>query len=157
MLRIFKTLLAGFCFLAVAALPLSAGEEQGPLSPLAVLKADGTRIELQVETATDDASRAEGLMFRTHMAPDHGMLFIFEEPVRAQFWMRNTLIPLDMLFIRTDGRVANIIANAEPQTDDPRPSKGRVIGVLELAGGRAAELGIKPGDRILHGLLAAGE
>ena len=87
-------------------------------------------------------------MNRSELAPDRGMIFPFEPPRDASFWMKNTLIPLDMIFVRTDGSIANIAANTVPLSLEPVPSEGPVGAVLELAGGRAAELGIKPGDKV---------
>jgi uncharacterized membrane protein (UPF0127 family) len=76
------------------------------------------------------------------------MIFPFDAPRDAAFWMKNTLIPLDMIFVRADGSIANIAANTVPLSLDPVPSDGPVKAVLEIAGGRAAELGIKPGDKV---------
>jgi len=90
------------------------------------------------------------MMCRTSLAPDRGMLFDFKTPREVAFWMHNTLIPLDMVFIDARGRVFSIARNATPQTDTPRPSGGPVRAVLELAGGRAAQLGVLPGDRVRH-------
>lgn len=90
------------------------------------------------------------MMFRTQMGPDEGMLFVFPQVRRASFWMRNTLIPLDMLFVRANGRIANIIENVAPETDTSRRSTGKVKAVFEIPGGRAAELGIKSGDLVVH-------
>ena len=89
-----------------------------------------------------------GLMYRTQLAPDRGMIFPMEPPRDASFWMRNTLIPLDMIFVRADGTIANIAANTVPYSEEPVPSAGPVAADLELAGGRSAELGIKPGDKV---------
>lgn len=101
-----------------------------------------------VEIAATDEQQARGLMFRNELAPDRGMIFPMDPPRLASFWMKNTLIPLDIIFIAPDGRIANIAANTVPYSLDPVPSKGAVKAVLELAGGRAAELGIRPGDRV---------
>lgn len=109
--------------------------------------------EFGVELALTDEARAKGLMFRRELAPDKGMLFIFQDVERRSFWMKNTYIPLDIIFIRKNGQIANIVENAEPETLTSRPSRGRVVAVLEIAGGRAAELGIKPGDVVRHVLL----
>lgn len=87
-------------------------------------------------------------MFRQSLAADRGMIFSFPKPQVATFWMKNTLIPLDMVFIRADGTIANIIANAAPMTLAIESSEGPVSSVLEIAGGRAAQLGIRPGDRV---------
>jgi len=87
-------------------------------------------------------------MFRTRLAGDRGMIFPYDPPQQASFWMKNTLIPLDMLFIDAGGRVARLAANATPMSLDPISSGVPVSGVLELRGGRAAELGIKEGDSV---------
>ncbi len=87
-------------------------------------------------------------MFRTAMGTDEGMIFPEKTPRKAAFWMRNTVIPLDLLFIGPDQRVLNIAADAVPYDETPLPSAGPVIAVLELNAGRAAELGIAPGDRV---------
>ena len=124
-----------------------------PIEPVVVRLSDGTEHTFQSEMALTPQQQAQGMMFRTQMAPDEGMLFVFGEVRRASFWMRNTLIPLDIVFFRANGRIANIVANAAPETDTHRRSTGRVAGVLEIPGGRAAELGIKAGDLIIHPLL----
>ncbi len=101
-----------------------------------------------VEVADTPRSREKGLMFRRSLAADHGMLFDFKTPQEVAFWMKNTLIPLDMVFISADGRIVSIAANAQPLSEVPIPSGGDVLGVLELRGGRAAEIGARPGDRV---------
>jgi uncharacterized protein len=108
------------------------------------------RFEFQVEIAATPAQRSRGLMFRDHLAADRGMLFDFGQTQPVTMWMRNTLIPLDMLFVRDDGRISRIAAETQPLSDRVIGSGGPVRAVLELAGGRAAELGIEPGDRIVH-------
>jgi uncharacterized membrane protein (UPF0127 family) len=108
------------------------------------------RFEFQVEIAATPAQRSRGLMFRDHLAADRGMLFDFGQPQPVTMWMRNTLIPLDMLFVRDDGRISRIVAETEPLSDRVIGSGGPVRAVLELPGGRAAELDIRPGDRIVH-------
>ena len=109
-----------------------------------------------VQTAEEKADRvlqeaqqqARGLMFRTAMGADEGMLFPMDPPRGASFWMRNTVIPLDLIFVGVDGRISNIAANAVPYDESPLRSVGLVIAVLELNGGRAAQLGLKPGDKV---------
>lgn len=101
-----------------------------------------------VEWAVTDAERARGLMFRTEMAPDHGMVFDFFRESPVSFWMRNTLISLDMIFIRADGTVLSIAQNTTPLSDAPVPSNGAVRYVLEVIAGTSARLSIDPGDRI---------
>lgn len=104
----------------------------------------------RVEIADTDASRERGLMFRKSLAPDAGMLFDFRRPQNVAFWMRNTLIPLDMLFLDDEGYIINLAPSAPPLSQTRIPSGGKVLGVLELRGGRSAELGIQPGDRVLQ-------
>ena len=89
-------------------------------------------------------------MFVQSLAPDAGMLFDFKESREVSFWMRNTFIPLDMIFIRADGVIANVHVNAIPQDPTGIPSEGPVMFVLEIAGGRSVELGIKAGDTVQH-------
>lgn len=108
------------------------------------------RARFQVEIAATPAEQAKGLMFRKSLAPDRGMLFTYKRPQPAAFWMKNTLIPLDIIFIQPDGRILSIVRNARPHDETPLPSGGMILGVLEIAGGRAAQLGILPGDRVLH-------
>jgi uncharacterized membrane protein (UPF0127 family) len=107
-------------------------------------------VTLHVEIADDDAERARGLMFRESLADNHGMLFHFQEPEHASFWMRNTIISLDIIFIGVDGRILNIAERTTPYSDAPIPAAGLTRGVLEIRGGRAAELDIRPGDRVRH-------
>ena len=101
-----------------------------------------------VEVARTAEDQATGLMNRPALAPDRGMVFPFATPRNASFWMKNTLIPLDIIFVRTDGSIANIAANTVPLSLEPVPSEGIVGSVLELPGGRSAELGIKAGDQV---------
>ncbi len=115
--------------------------------PLGVVTHHGVR-RFRVEVADTEASRERGLMYRKSLAADRGMLFDFKTPQPVAFWMKNTLIPLDMLFIAADGRIIAIARNAAPYSETPIPSGGDVLGVLEIRGGRAAETGIEPGDRV---------
>lgn len=104
--------------------------------------------KFQVEIADDPRERSRGLMFRREMAKDHGMLFDFgiEEP--ASFWMENTYLPLDMIFIRADGTVESIAERTTPLSRRGVPSKGPVRYVLEINGGLSDELNIRPGDKV---------
>jgi uncharacterized protein len=109
----------------------------------------GARVHaFRVEVARTNEEQARGLMFRTAMGADEGMLFPMQPPRLAAFWMRNTVIPLDIVYIGPDRRVLNIVAMAVPYDERPLPSEGPVSAVLELNGGRAAQLGIRPGDRV---------
>jgi len=101
-----------------------------------------------VEIARSAAEQEHGLMNRRSLAPDAGMLFPFDPPRPASFWMRNTLIPLDMVFIRPDGSIARIAANTTPMSETPITVPDAMTAVLELAGGRAAQLGIREGDHV---------
>lgn len=101
-----------------------------------------------VEIARTSPQQARGLMFRTELADDKGMIFPFGEPRMASFWMKNTVIPLDIIFVRSDGKIENIAANTTPYSTDPVESTAAVSAVLELRGGLSAELGIKPGDTV---------
>lgn len=115
----------------------------------------GATHRFTVELAVSPAEIQRGLMFRESLADDAGMLFFYQQCRLAQFWMKNTLIPLDMIFIEADGRIARITAMAEPQSLEIRASGVPVNGVLEIAGGRAAALGIAPGDHVRHPLFGA--
>ena len=103
-----------------------------------------------IEIADTDAERAKGLMFRSSLAPDAGMLFDYHQEQETAFWMQNTLIPLDMIFIGADGIVKNIHVNAKPLDTTSIPSGGPVRFVLEIAGGRSKEIGLAVGDRMEH-------
>ena len=130
-----------------AALPARHPESGLAIIPLRVSHGAQSHA-FRVEVARTEQEQAKGLMFRTALGPDEGMIFPMSPPRDASFWMRNTVIPLDIIFVGTDRRILNIAANATPYSERPLPSAGPVIGVLELAGGRAAELGIVPGDTV---------
>ncbi|MAU20584.1 MAG: hypothetical protein CMH13_08620 [Martelella sp.] len=104
--------------------------------------------EIVVELADTEQQRQRGLMYRTELAPDHGMIFDLGQPRTASMWMANTLIPLDMVFIRTDGSVAGYYEKAEPGSKRVIASREPVKYVLELAGGQAQAYGLKPGDTV---------
>ncbi len=117
------------------------------LIPLTISSAGQSHV-FTVELAGTVQEQARGLMFRKDLAPDKGMIFPLKETRMASFWMKNTVIPLDIIFIRTDGTIESIAANTTPYSLDPVESGEPVAAVLELAGGRAAELGIVPGDKV---------
>jgi len=123
--------------------------------PNAVLKTAGGDFTFEIELADTPKSRADGLMFRNQLAPDAGMLFDFKEEREVSFWMRNTFIPLDMIFVAADGTIMNIHANARPQDETSIPSGFPVRFVLEIPGGRSAEIGLKVGDKMVHPLVDA--
>jgi uncharacterized membrane protein (UPF0127 family) len=134
-------------WVALAAGALAQGVER-----LTIVTQSGQRHAFEVEVARNDADRAQGLMFRRSMPADHGMLFDFGKVEPVAMWMQNTYLPLDMLFIRQDGRVARVAANMEPLSTRTIPSGEPVLAVLELNGGVAAKLGLQPGDRVEHSI-----
>ena len=136
--------------LSAAAVPASVSFEE---SSLTVDAANG-RFEFLVEMAVNPAQRGQGLMFRESLEEDRGMLFDFGEPQRATMWMRNTYVPLDMLFIDANGQITQIAADTQPLSDAVIASREPVRAVLELRGGVSAKLGIKPGDRVIHPLFS---
>ncbi len=122
--------------------------EARPAARVVVETRAGARHVVAVELARTDAERERGLMFRRELAPDAGMLFLFDESVPHQFWMKNTLIPLDMIFIAEDGRIGGIVARAIPGDLSPRSAGGPSRYVLEVVGGWAEAHGVAPGDRV---------
>jgi uncharacterized protein len=101
-----------------------------------------------VEVARSQDEQARGLMFRQSLGPNEGMIFPFDPPRPAAFWMKNTVIPLDMIFVRADGTIARVAANTVPYSLDSVEVGEPVAAVLEIAGGRSAQLGIEPGNRV---------
>ena len=139
-----------------AAAPRAAGKVESytvhpvsglPVIPLTIAGARRSHT-FRVEVALTSDQQAMGLMYRTQMGPDEGMIFPMRPPRLANFWMHNTVLPLDIVFIGTDGRIITIAANAVPYDDTNIPSGGIAKAVLELNGGRAAQLGIKVGDKV---------
>ena len=141
-------------------LPISAcrAEQSGPaqaataesgleLIPLEI-RSGGKVHRFTVEVARTPEQQAQGLMYRESLAPDRGMLFPYSPPQVAGFWMKNTLIPLDMIFIRADGTIAMIADNTIPHSLETVSAGEPVAAVLEIAGGRSAELGITASDRV---------
>jgi uncharacterized membrane protein (UPF0127 family) len=114
-----------------------------------VSKTSGVHV-FQVELAVNDAERAQGLMYRKELPEGRGMLFDFQREQEVAFWMKNTYIPLDMIFIRANGQILRIAENTTPLSEQTVPSGGPVRGVLEVIGGTARKLGIAPGDRVAH-------
>lgn len=103
-----------------------------------------------VEVVDTDASRQKGLMFRKTVPEGTGMLFDFKMDAPVSFWMKNTYVSLDMIFIRNDGTIASIAENTKPMSEDLVPAGTPVRGVLEVVAGTVRKLGIKPGDRVAH-------
>jgi len=122
----------------------AAGLEQVPLT----IESRGQRHAFTVEVARTPDEQSTGLMNRQSLAPDRGMIFPYEPAQPVAFWMKNTLIPLDMIFIRSDGTISSIAAETVPLSLEPVPSTEPVAAVLEIAGGRSAELGLGAGDKV---------
>lgn len=128
--------------------PPSAGTGGGTAGPpRVVVESGGKAHAVAVELAADPASRERGLMFRQQLDEGRGMLFVFEEEEEHSFWMKNTLIPLDMVFVSAEGRVVGVVSRAEPLSLALRTG-GRCRFVLEVPGGWAEARGVRPGDRV---------
>ena len=143
------TLRAALTFVLFLAASAGVPARSGELDSLEIGTSTGRHV-FQVEIANNDATREHGLMDRRYMAPDHGMLFEFDRDEPVAFWMKNTYIPLDMIFIAPSGVVTHIAANAEPLSERAIPSDGPTVAVLELDGGTAASIGLKVGDKVRH-------
>lgn len=130
-----------------------AGQQQSPqnlpLVPLTIHKQDGSSAQFKVQVARTPAEIQQGLMWVQAMPADQGMLFQFPQAGLQSFWMRNTLIPLDMLFIGAEGRVLHLHENAIPHDETPISSRFPVGQVLELNGGAIAKFGLQIGDRVV--------
>lgn len=120
-----------------------------------VLKTESGAHSYTVEVANTDRERAMGLMFRRSLPEASGMIFLYDPPQRVGMWMRNTYIPLDMIFIASDGTVRRVATNTEPFSTDIIASGEPVAAVLELNAGQAAKIGVKPGDRVVFPGLGA--
>ncbi|MEQ1617711.1 MAG: DUF192 domain-containing protein [Terricaulis sp.] len=136
--------------LAACAPDGGANEGQGRRTEELIIETDAGPVRLNVEIADDDAERAQGLMFRQRLADDAGMLFEFEEPENASFWMRNTPLSLDIIFIGVDGRILNIADHTTPYSESTILAAGLTKGVLEIAAGRAEAMGVRPGQLVRH-------
>ena len=148
-MRAISRLFLVFTLLTLASACLRPAEAQSklPVETITIDTKSGAH-SFTMEIAADDESRERGLMYRTAMAPDAGMLFDFHTPQMVAFWMENTVLPLDMLFVRADGTIARIKANATPYSRENIPSGEPVQLVIELNAGRAAALGIVEGARV---------
>lgn len=143
-----KSAVMALLFFTLAGAAQSQERQTFSSEPLTVETASGKAHDFVAELALDNAQREQGLMFRKSMPPENGMLFDFGEARDVAMWMRNTLIPLDMLFIARDGRITHIHENAVPHSEAIISSRGPVKFVLELNGGTAKRYGIKPGDMV---------
>ncbi len=147
-LRILTGLLLLLAVISTPLARLRAGDAS-ILERIVVVTDSGEHV-LEVEIADADATRARGLMFRRSLAPNRGMLFLYEAEQMITMWMRNTYISLDMVFIRADGRVNSTVLGAEPFSEEIIASGGPTMAVLEIAAGGAVRLGLKTGDLIHH-------
>ena len=136
-----------FTALPAAAQTRLATFERGELT---IETAAGARHDFAIELAERPDQQAQGLMYRRKLAADAGMLFVYSSSRLVSMWMKNTFIPLDMVFIGADGRIAKIVQRTVPQSLATITSDGPVLAVLELNGGTAARLKLAPGDRVLH-------
>jgi len=142
-----RFLAATLALIACTASPV-AGSHAAPAARVVVETAAGGSHAVQVELARTPAEQEQGLMFREALAEDAGMLFVFPGSERHTFWMKNTLIPLDMIFVDEGGRVVGLVERAEPRTLTAREVEAPSRYVLEVNGGWAARHGVRPGDRI---------
>jgi len=115
-----------------------------------VLKTESGEHRYKVEVAKTNEEKALGLMYRRSLPEDGGMLFIYDRPQPATMWMKNTLIPLDMIFIAVDGTVHRIESNTEPFSTALIRSEGDVLAVLEVNAGQASKIGLKRGDKVVY-------
>jgi uncharacterized protein len=138
-----------FCVAGCQSAPVNgAATAQPGLVSLQIKTAKGT-LDFKVEMARTPEEQARGLMFRTALPDFGGMIFPLVPPREASFWMKDTVIPLDIIFIRSDGTIARIAANTIPYDLTPVTSGEPVVAVLEIAGGRAEALGIAENDRVI--------
>lgn len=131
-------------------LSLIASEETGTTQAIEITGKDGKARKLDVELAVTPEEQAHGLMFRKSMPENHGMMFVFGNESLRTFWMKNTLISLDILFLNADGKIVKIHENAKPLDETRIPSEEPVFAAIELNGGAAARLGISAGDIVHH-------
>ena len=139
-------------FALLLPLILVAASAPGPaadLNTLEIVSKSGVHV-FAVELAVTDDQRARGLMFRRELAEGHGMLFKFEPDQTIVMWMQNTYVSLDMIFIRSDGRILRVAENTEPLSTRTISSGGPARGVLEVVAGTARKLGLAPGDGVAH-------
>jgi uncharacterized membrane protein (UPF0127 family) len=151
------TLRAGRLLAVLACVLASAGTAlAGCAADVVELKGPRGVARFSVELADTDAERSRGLMFRERMAASAGMLFVYDRPGRAVFWMKNTLIPLDMVFADATGTVQRVHSNAVPHDETPIDGGDGILAVLEINGGLARRLGIGPGTVMRHPAFAEG-
>jgi len=150
---------AFLAFLTLSVLPASTSvaRQAGSLvtfsrEPLTIQSGDKVH-KFSVELALNNRQHRQGLMFRRRLAADAGMLFVYRREEKISMWMKNTFIPLDMLFIARDGKIRRVAERAVPMSEAVIGSGAAVVAVLELNAGTASRLGLKPGDRVLSSAL----
>lgn len=123
-----------------------------PALPIETISIDTPKgpVRFKAEVATTWPQQQQGLMYRRHMAADAGMLFDFHKSMQMSFWMKNTYLPLDMVFIARNGTVINVAENTEPMSERTIPSAGPAYAVLEVNAGTAKRIGLKKGDKVTH-------
>lgn len=139
-----------FAVLALTACDNEASAYTDPLQSLSIVTKEGVRHDFKIELALTAQQQAQGLMNRTEMAKDAGMLFFFNDFTERSFWMKSTLIPLDMIFLDEEGEIVNIHDSAIPNDLTSIKSGAPARAVLELNGGVAKALGIRAGDQVHH-------
>jgi uncharacterized protein len=144
-------ILSGAVLAALLSFALGLGQpanaESLETKPLTIITASGNH-RIKVEVADSDPERNMGLMFRRSLAEDAGMIFIYPQDGPISMWMRNTYIPLDMIFVRSDGTVHRVESDTQPFSEQTISSGGNVRAVIELKAGSAERLGIKAGDKV---------
>ena len=152
--------IGGRCVMSLAAtsallvwLSAAPAVQAASIQPLEIATKSGVQV-FSVEMATTEEEKTQGLMYRKELADGKGMLFDFSPEQQISMWMKNTYIPLDMIFIRADGRILRIAENTEPHSTKIISSGGLARGVLEVIAGTAQKYGIQPGDRVAHPLFS---
>jgi uncharacterized protein len=147
-----------FAFLGFLLLAACSQDGAGPRLPAGEVTIDTVSgpVTFHVEIAADDASRKQGLMKRTELAHDAGMLFDFHAPQQVGFWMKDTPLSLDMVFIRADGTISNIVTHTMPYSTNSELSLEPIRAVLEINAGQSDAHGIKPGDRVRGAIFGNG-
>jgi len=146
--RIF--LISSFLFGLSACLQIARADADHKYEPLVIQTADGKRVEYEVEIADTIESRRTGLMYRKEMQSNRGMLLDFGRPEKVAIWMKNTYLPLDIIYIDANGNITRIVPDAVPLSTTTMPSETRVRAVLELNAGQAAYHDFEVGDHVMH-------
>ncbi len=154
-----KYIYLGICALVVFLIFDGAGHSRAPfkMSTFMIVRQNGTTIPFKAEVAASRSEQAYGLMFAKKLETDTGMVFPYDPPQEASFWMKNTFIPLDLLYVKPNGTIGKIVSNAKPKDETPMPSPGPVSAVIEINGGLAEKLGVRVGDKVDSPVILVGE